>query len=685
MSGIHAGATRGIVWRMRFAGAVFIALLGVVMARAMQLQVLQADRLGAMARDQYLREIALSPRRGPVVDANDAPLAVSVDVDSVFLSPSEAQGLPVRAVAKALRIEVELVQRRLKAGGSFQWLKRRADVKDVEALEKLRADKSLAPEEKKALEAVRTVREFKRFYPQRHLAAHLLGAVGIDEQGLEGVEKAFDGELRGEVREVQALRDPRGAKLFSQPGVPAGALVGATVKLTLDSGLQQTAEEALAKAVTKAKAQAGVVVVTEPKTGAVKALATWPRFNANASATAAERRNRTVTDAWEPGSTVKCFTYAGAIADKQITPNTWVEVGEGRLPIGRKAIRDSHRPDKPVMTMTEALATSSNVAVAKVGMRMGSERLDWWLRQFGFGARTGVGLPGEAKGMLQNPAKMGDIATATTSFGQGMSATPVQLAAALGALANKGVLMKPYVVERVTSADGEVLLDRKPEVVREVVPPEVAKAVTKMMVAVTEKGGTGTLASIPGVQIAGKTGTAQKVDPLARGYSATKRFSSFMGFAPADDAAVAIYVGIDEPVGDVYGGLVAGPVFREVALEALRRRGWAPPDAGKAIEQAMARQDGATAKKAGDDLAFAEGAVDEDAALAQALVDASSGGVATRVPDLQGRSARAVRRALAAQALEVELEGSGRVVRQEPEAGSTVAPGTRVRVVLEAG
>jgi len=671
MTGPDPRAARSIRRRLALCGALFLLPPAAILARAVQLQVQQGDRLAGMARDQYLRELELTPRRGLVTDAHGAPLAASAEADSVFVDPSAAKDLPVERLAKALHLDAGFVRRRASGKGSFAWLKRRVSPGEAEAVRGLR------------LEGVGNVKEFRRFYPQRELASHVVGFVGIDNDGLEGAERAWDHALRGSLLEVRAIRDARGAQLLQEPGVPSAALSGATVELSIDSAIQHAAEQALARGVAKANARAGMIVVMDPHTGAVLALANHPTYNPNAPGSDLDsRRNRAVNDTYEPGSTVKVFTMAGALADGAVRPDTRVEVGDGKLPIGRRTIRDSHRPPAPELTATEVLSLSSNVGAARIGLRLGPARLSAWLRAFGFAERTGVGLPGEPRGQLQDPERMKDIGTATTAFGQGMSATPLQVTTALCAVANGGRLLRPYVVQRVVQADGTPLLERKPEVVREVIAPATARTLAGMMVAVTRKGGTGTLAALPGFDVAGKTGTAQKPDPLTRGYSADRRFSSFMGFAPAQRPRVAVFVGLDEPKGDVYGGLVAAPVFREVAAEALRQLGVEPDGVGVgaldvAIAQKRLERAASDAARPSDPLVAEDELGDEGE-----LPPAGDGAI---VPDLTGLSMRAAMRLLHERGLEADPSGTGRALSQEPKAGRTVARGTKVRVVLNEG
>jgi len=367
-----------------------------------------------------------------------------------------------------------------------------------------------------------------------------------------------------------------------------------------------------------------------------------------------------------------------------VTPETLIDVSGGALHIGRKTIHDSHHPEHNAEPVREVLAKSSNVGAARIGLMLGAHKLVSWLKAFGFSERTGIGLPAEARGVLQNPARMGEIATATTSFGQGMTASAVQIAAALAAIANDGRLMRPYVVQKVMQADGEVLLDRKPELIREVVSPEVAHALTKMMVGVTQKGGTGTKAAIAGIDVAGKTGTAQKADPITHAYGG-KRFASFMGFAPAADPKIAIYVAFDEPQGEKYGGDVAAPVFKAVTTAALLQLGVAPatPEQVLTAQKSVKGPSVAAAPAKAETEELDEGFEDvssDSGDDTDALV--SSAGGLTIVPDVKGCSARGSLRLLHGRALEVDLDGSGRVMSQRPEPGRQVPIGTHVRVSL---
>lgn len=692
---------RSVRWRMGFVAVSFLLLLGAIMARAVQIQVLRQEQLRGLARDQYVRELSLPPRRGAILAAGGEPLASSVDAQSVFVMRGEfaanADPTAIPKLAQALEMDPARLKKRLQGKG-FAWLKRQVSSSESRKVREL------------DLPGVGFAPEFRRYYPQGEVAGHLLGFVGIDHQGLEGLERVLDSQLRGRGVDIPMIRDSRGRTLIHEPGIPAAALVGASVELTLDLDLQLAAEKALAEGVAAASAKSGILVALEPRTGAVLAMATAPAFNPNTRSSGPVCKNRALSDTFEPGSTLKAFVMAGALEEGAVRPAEVLEVGDGSMAFGRRRIRDSSRPKKPRLSLSEAMATSSNVAFAQLGLRMGANKLVSWLERFGFGDPTGLGM-GEAKGQLHQPSRMYEIDIAAVSFGQGMTATPVQMAAALSALANEGRLMRPYLVQRIVESDGSVVLERKPELVRQVVSPQVARAVTEMMVAVTEKGGSGTRAAIEGVRVAGKTGTAQKADPVVRGYSPDKRFSSFMGFAPAEDPKVVIFVGLDEPKGDVYGGVIAAPIFQRVAADALLRAGVlaaAPElvaikaDSKNNAEQAL----GGLQTLRGDGSAQPSALVGEQSALHGLPLNSAgknssgsdglgeSGSVEgegfeddlralpTVVPDLLGLPTRQVLRRLAEHQLEARLEGSGLALGQNPAAGSEVPVGSRVVVSL---
>ncbi|HTO95674.1 MAG TPA: penicillin-binding transpeptidase domain-containing protein, partial [Myxococcales bacterium] len=625
-------------------GGALLALFGVVLARAAKVQLLDRSRLSRLQRDQTRRELEWQPRRGMIVDRRGEPLAVTRDVDSIFADPAAFETPRARAAAAtrlsaALRMDrARLLEKLAQPDRRFVWIKRRIDEAAAERVRAL------------GIDGIELVKEPKRFYPQRELAGHVLGFVG-DESGQEGLERELDSYLRGKSVQVQATRDAHGAMVLEH-GVPdPGDLTGATVTLTLDSAIQLAAEKELAKAVQASHAVGGWALVLDVNSGAVLALAANPAFDANKPGRDPMIwRDRAVQDQLEPGSTIKSFVLAKALAEGVLRPEEKLFCEEGVWAAAGRKIHDTH----PVGWATPAtvLRESSNICAAKIGEKLGKERLIEGLRAFGFGEKTGVGLPGEAKGALADPRRMPQIALYTTAFGQGMSATGIQTVAAMAAIANGGVLLRPYLLAKVVASDGTPVLTRGREEVRRVLRPQTARQLTEMLEEVVEKG-TGTRAALAGHRAAGKTGTAQKVDPIHGGYS-DKRLASFLGFAPADAPRVAILVAIDEPEGkgaEIAGGMVAAPAWGAIAHEALRQLEVMPEQAKEAAP-VLASTLGPAA------LPAAEAAVPE---AEPALRPGQA-----RVPDVSGLGARSATRRLAQASLEPELRGSGRAVAQSP-------------------
>jgi len=645
--------------RAALAGAALLLGFGVVLARAAKVQLLDRARLSRLARDQTRREIEWAPRRGPIADRRGTTLAVTQDVDSIFADPAAFTTHRERAaaadlLARALRADRAKVLGRLAGEKRFVWLKRRVDEDTAARVAGL------------GLDGVELVKEPKRFYPQRALAGHVLGFVG-EEGGQEGLERELDASLRGKPVSVQAVRDARGATVLAQGAPDPVDLTGATVTLTLDSAIQLTAERELSRAVASSRASAGWAVVIDVQSGAVLALASNPAFDANKPGRdPAVWRNRAVQDQLEPGSTLKSFVVAAALDAGVLDPAKPLYCENGVWERNGHLLHDSHKIRWA--TPAAVLRESSNICAAKIGEALGKQRLVAALRAFGFGERTFVGLPGEARGALPDPGRMPNIAVDTVSFGQGLSATGLQTVMAMAAIANGGLLLKPFIVSKVVAPDGKVLLQRQREEVRRVLRPATAREITAMLEQVVEKG-TGMKARVSGFRVAGKTGTAQKVDPVRGGYG-DKRLASFLGFLPADEPRLAILVAVDEPEGDVFGGSVAAPAWSAIAAEALRQIGVAPDSAREEIAFAS------VAQTPDDEVSAEELELDREPQPASRKPDRSV------VPDLTGLPARSAVRRLAEAALEPELRGSGRTVAQSPRPGAIVKRGARVRVTL---
>jgi cell division protein FtsI (penicillin-binding protein 3) len=662
--------------RVLLLGALFGLLLVGMLAKAVHLQVVQRDWLRELAQDQYMRQIETPARRGDIFDRRGTPLAQSVEVDSIWIDPSMSKDLKAtaRALAKPLGLDKDELTARLVKAKRFAWVKRQARTDEVAAVTAL------------DIEGLGFTREPRRYYPQRELAAHLIGLVGNDSAGLDGLEFAFDDMLTGQASQMSGFRDAKGRKLLTRGVDTALDRQGASVTLTIDRQLQYLAEKALGHSVEDAKATAGMAVVLDPKTGQLLALANYPRFNPNApsGSAAGALRNRAALDAFEPGSTMKAFVVAGALEDKTIKEADTFFCENGSWTIGRHTIHDSHTHGW--LDAAKILQVSSNIGAAKVAQAMGREKLVDTYARFGFGERSGLSLPGEPKGSVPYPKA--EVAFATEAFGQGLTVTAVQLAAAYGALANGGVLMHPYVVSKVVDADGLVLVENTPKEVRRVVSEKTARAVVTMLEGVVEKEGTAPRARMDEYRVAGKTGTAQKVDPVARGYS-EKRIASFIGMVPAEDPRAVILIVIDEPKTDVYGGLVAAPAFKEIAAAAMPYLGVPPsrPGAVVAVAPAPVPDDARIDRPEAARSAMVAPSKGPLAAAfarleAQETVTEAEGEGSVAVPDVSGQVGRAAVARLLGVALEPRLTGSGRVVSQTPPAGTLVEKGTWVTLQL---
>ncbi len=545
--------------RMGIAAGTFGLLLGVVLYRAFALTVLEHPKMEALARAQYLRRVRLPGARGPILDRNGAELAVSVEVPSVYANPHHLRGREeevARKLAAVLGADPYLLMERFRSKRYFVWVKRRITPEQAEQVRKLH------------LPGVALRKEARRFYPNGPLASQVLGFVGSEGKGLEGIELALDAWLRGSRSVVPGIRDAMGRPVFVSGLPDLGPASGHEVILTLDKSIQDVAQRALEEAVAETQAKGGTLVVLDPRTGDVLAMANAPGFDPNVPEGAKPRqwRNRAVTDAFEPGSVTKVFTLAGALETGVVRVSDQVYCERGRITVDEHVIRDSHPHEW--LTVAQCIQKSSNICLYKIAQRLGKRRLYEYLRSFGFGERTGISLPGERRGRVRPWRRWSEAGLANISFGQGFTVTALQLATAVSALANGGRLPKPRIVRSVRDASGQVSVASEVRT-RRVVAPWVARKVIQVMETVVQPGGTGVEAALEDWPVAGKTGTAQKVDPETGRYSNEKWVASFVGVVPADDPRLVIVVMVDEPQTAHYGGEVAAPVFRKVAAASL--------------------------------------------------------------------------------------------------------------------
>ncbi|MCP9472258.1 MAG: penicillin-binding protein 2 [Nitrospira sp.] len=547
--------------RRFFTILLLLSGFGVVLSRLVTLQVLQAAELTAKADRQHQTTVSVEGVRGAIVDRHGKVLAMNLEVPSVYGVPTvlDSPAQTARELAPLLHVRREELERKLRQQRGFVWLARKVD-----------PDRRHLVERVSSIEGVGVKMEGRRFYPKGPLLSHVLGFAGMDGEGLEGIERRYEKELRGEKRAIVLQKDARGRAVFpkglSEEPVPAP---GHQLVLTIDEVIQYIAEKELEEAVARSRAKSGTVIVLDPASGALLALAVSPRFNPNAIAglDPDRWRNRAVADAYEPGSTMKAILAAAAIEEGVMTPTALVYGEQGRLAVSNTVIHDHEKLGW--MSFAQVVQKSSNVGAAKVGMALGEERLYRYLRAFGFGERTEIDLPGETAGLLKNPKEWGKRTAASVSIGQEIGVTPIQMVSAMAAIANGGILMKPYVVSEIRDAHGRLIKRVLPSAKRRVISPETARTVTSILEGVVTDG-TGSKAAIDGFRVAGKTGTAQKIDPRTRAYSTTKFVSSFAGYVPAEDPKLAMIVVIDEPSGEAWGGTVAAPVFRRVGEQVLK-------------------------------------------------------------------------------------------------------------------
>lgn len=527
--------------------------------RLVSLHVVQASALERIAERQQLTTLTLAPARGRILDRSGRPLAANIEAQSVFAVPSriEAPTVFARAVGPILGLTPAEVLARLDPDRHFVWLARKAS---PEAVASLRAAGWG--------DQIGFVDEARRVYPNGTLASHVLGFAGIDNQGLTGAELAFDRYLRGQAGLARVERDAMGRPRLETRDVMKTPTDGGDVVLTIDQVLQHIAERELDRALAETRAKWGVILMMDPPSGEMLAMAAAPRFDANAYARARpeEWTNRAISTALEPGSTFKIVLAAAAL-EAGVVDEHEVFTSTGVLRVGGHTIREAHGRVFPAQTLSDIIRNSSNIGAAMIATRLGRDRFYDAIRRFGFGAPTGIDLPGEAAGIVPPPAQWLGPGLQTIGFGQGISSTPLQVLMAGAAVANDGTLVRPRVLRTVRDAEGRSIAVPGPEPVRQVVPPAIARKVLSLMEGVVTNG-TGTAARIDGYRVAGKTGTAQKPSPHG-GYLADAYVASFLGIVPVEHPRLAIFVLLDQPQGAYYGGAVAAPVFRTVAAQAL--------------------------------------------------------------------------------------------------------------------
>jgi cell division protein FtsI (penicillin-binding protein 3) len=534
--------------------AAFLTLLAFAGLRSVQIGVLKGGKLSSAAATQQIRTATVPARRGSITDRNGVALAVSEPADDISATPYLIKD-PVSAAAKIAPIlgvpEDELVKKLARRDTGFVYLARQVPAAKSDKLQAL------------ALPGLQFDPGNHRVYPHGWLASQVLGSVGTDGNGLFGLEYGFNARLHGHDGVRRTVNDALGKPVAVTD--PRPAVAGQGLQLTLDAKIQDKVEQVLQGVGQTYRPKGATAIVMDPNDGELLAVANWPRINANdpAGAPGYANEDRAVGFTYEPGSTFKAFTVAGALQDGIVTPTTSFDLAP-QIHVADRVIGEAETRGPVTLTTAGILAQSSNVGAITIGLREGADRFDKWIHRFGFGKPTGVDLPGEERGLVLARAKYSGSTMGNLPIGQGISVTPMQMATAYAAIANGGILRSPHIVREVDGRPATTPVGHR------VISPAVATQLRTMLEGVFAPGGTASEVSIPGYQLAGKTGTANKIDPTTGEYSKSRYVASFMGFAPAAKPRLLVAVMVDEPQGAIYGGTVAAPAFGKIMSFALQ-------------------------------------------------------------------------------------------------------------------
>lgn len=535
-----------------------ILSLFILLIRLFFIQIKRSSYLSEIARDQHLEFIKIKPARGIIYDRNMKELAVNLKLDSLYCVPEKVKNkIEVsERLSSILGVERDIILEKLMRKKMFVWIARKISKETASQIKEL------------DIEGIYFIKENKRFYPKGRLASQIIGFTDLDGRGIEGIELLYDTYLKGVAGWYTVVRDAKGRELSSLRDNWTPSQDGYNLILSIDEIIQHIAERELEKVAKRYNARGGVVVVMNPNSGEILALANYPAFDSNyiSDSDAEARRNRAICDIFEPGSAFKIITASAALQEQKMQLEDKVYCEDGSYRIMRHTLHDY----KPYgwLTFPEVFIYSSNIGTVKIAQELGEEELYRYIKLFGFGTETGVDLPGEVEGILRDRKSWSKLSIAAIPIGQEIAVTPLQLACAISAIANNGILLRPFVVKYIQDSNNNIVRLSQPQVQRRVISVDTAQKLKQILVDVVEKG-TGKKAKIRGYRVAGKTGTAQKVTSSGQ-YSHTKFTSSFIGFVPADKPAISVVVVIDEPHPLYYGGLVAAPVFQRVAEETLR-------------------------------------------------------------------------------------------------------------------
>ncbi|MCM2353433.1 MAG: penicillin-binding transpeptidase domain-containing protein [Pseudobdellovibrio sp.] len=642
---------------------IFVCTLwSALVFRAAYLQFVPHEKLNTLQEKQFQTVVSLPARRGNIIDRNGKELAMSSPTYSIYADPKiiEDRKGTAKFLAKVLKENQNEIYSKIKDKNKrFIWIERLVSVSQVEEIKTQK------------IRGLGFVEEWKRVYPNDQLLSTTLGFTGKEGQGLEGLELFYDQQLKGESKKVSMRKDARGRPLIQDGMLFTETPQGKEIKLTIDSDLQYFVETELKEALQKHEAEAAYAVVLDAKTSAIRAIASLPSFNPNdaSKVSPGARRNRSVTDTYEPGSTLKTFVIAQALEEKVFQPNSKIWCENGYFKIGKRVIREAEaNHSQGLISVSEVLAYSSNIGTSKIALKLGDEKLRQGLMKFGFGQKAGTDLPGEAKGIILG-LPWRDHLLANVSFGQGMTASPLQMANAYAVIANGGMLNAPHIVESITDLETNQTVTTETKQIRRVISEETAQQMRLMLAAVTSGKGSGVSARVEGYIVGGKTGTAQKVRTEGRGYIPGGYIGSFTGFIPANDPQYVIYVALDHPKKGYYGAQVAAPLFSRIASYAVRREGVAPEVlAEKNISNVPVAQSEKTEKEV-EEFSYAD------------LNKTTT--TLTTVPDFKDLSMREVLQQAANQNIKIKMIGRGKVDQTVPAAGEALAEDRTMTIILK--
>jgi len=649
---------------------ICLLFVAAILTKAAYIQLIGNDRLEKLARRQFQSKMLIRPRRGVITDRNGEPLAINVETRSLAVSPNKIQNkrTMARLISKATELPYQRILEKLIEKREFAWIKRHVSDSEFERYKKWQ----ITTKNGEAADGILIVKESKRIYPHHELAAHILGSVNVDSEGVEGIELLNNEKLQGKIVSIQAEKDAFGRPTFIDATAANHVRDGEQVTLTIDASLQFSVEQELRNAVLRTNARAGSVIVMNAVTGEILALANTPSFDPNLRhASASRRRNRVITDGYEPGSTQKTLLLAAGLQHGfKLSDKVWGEKGSFIIQGKRISEAESHEKFE-WLTLKKVLQVSSNIGAAKLAIKLGTDRYYSVLKTFGFGAKTSIDFPGEISGYLPPKKKWKPLSLANIGFGQGILVTPLQMARAYAAIANGGWLVRPKLV-----MDSESKTNEQP---KRILTPKTRQLLVEALLSVTEEGGTGLKAKVEGYKIAGKTATAQVIDPKSKKYSRSRYIASFIGFPVGVEPNIVIFTALDQPKGVYYASETAAPLFKAVLTAAANR--FSMP-ATMAVDRKLAEKDDSSVISDKLKWSLAKVTTSEQNRALNWVGKDKNGSITWQMPPLVGLSVREAIKKMQGHMFDIEISGIGFVKTQEPESGKPIAEGDIVRLTL---